>query len=319
MNDSILSNWLQIRSGRGQITEAPPLEDWMRASRQDVARVVEPFQLSVLIPSDGSRRHFLLRQLNEKNPSDNSREYLSAMGAQLVGLFRLLVSTGVKNILCPILQKPNFERGSDYVRQAAQATSAVLTGETFSRFYRDWKAEPRLYGAWDVLPPAEPARDILTALNQRLGALAGGNSRVILFGFCPGSFVDEMCARAALRAQSQGDMPSSEDLRRLCFPHGPENLDLVINADALRAGYIVPPVLDHGAQYYHLGYIPYDLSETNLRQILYDYLFLRRPEPDEGQNYSQAELREIQAHNTQNKNKVLGLGKRLGSGLWQLQ
>lgn len=319
MNDSILSSWLQIRNGRSANIEVPSLEEWLHAPRQDMARIVEAAQLTVLIPSDGSRRHFLLRQLNEKNPSDSERDYLSAMGAQLVGLFRLLVTCGVKNILCPILQKSNFERGSAYIRRAAQVTALVLTGDTFSRFYRDWKAEAHLYGGWDVLPAAEPALDVLTSLNTKLGELAGGSTRVILFGFCPGSFVDEMCVRTGAFVKANTIAPTEPDLRRACFPYGPDKLDLVINADVMRTGFIVPPVLDDGAQYYHLGYIPYDLTETNLRQILYDYLFARSPEPVEGQNYSQIELREIQAHNAQNKNKVLGLGKRLSSGLWQPQ
>ncbi|HRA01408.1 MAG TPA: hypothetical protein PLJ62_14475, partial [Thermoflexales bacterium] len=94
---------------------------------------------------------------------------------------------------------------------------------------------------------------------------------------------------------------------------------LVINTDLMRAGYIVPPVLDKGTHYYHLGYIPYDLSEQNLRQILYDYLFVRHPEPQEGANYSENELARIQEAIAENKNRVVGLGQRVGAGMWQIQ
>ena len=91
MGESILGNWLQINKQSVRDTSTrPPIEDWMRASRNDVARVVERVNLTLLIPSDGSRRHFLLRQLQQKNRSSETIEYLSAQGAQLMGLFRLL-------------------------------------------------------------------------------------------------------------------------------------------------------------------------------------------------------------------------------------
>lgn len=289
----------------------------MRASRNDVARVVERVNLTLLIPSDGSRRHFLLRQLQQKNRSSETIEYLSAQGAQLMGLFRLLFSCGVKNILCPILQSPNFERGADYVRNAAQATASVVTGDAFSRFYRDWKVETHLYGGWDVIPYGDAARDILTNLNSKLGAINSGvGERKVLYGFCPGSFVDEMCARSALFAAKNGACANSSQIRKACFPHGPDKLDVVINTDLIRTGYLVPPTLDWGAHYYHLAYMSYDLSENNLRQILYDYLFLRNPEPEEGQTYGENELRDIQTYLTRNKDRIIGLGKRVGGGYW---
>jgi len=321
MNESILSSWLKIeRQGSAKPMPVPSIEDWMSASRQDLARVVDGAQITVLVPSDGSRRHFLLRQLKQKNNSSEARDYLSAMGAQLVGLFRLLFSCGVKNILCPILQSPNFERGMDYIRTAAQSTSAVLAGEAFTRFYRDWNAEAHLYGGWDVLHGGEAVRETLQALNQKFEAFPNpGSQRKILYGFCPGTFVDEMCARVALYATKNKTYPSAEQLRQACFPFGPDKLDLVINTDLMRAGYIVPPVLDKGTHYYHLGYIPYDLSEQNLRQILYDYLFVRHPEPQEGANYSENELARIQEAIAENKNRVVGLGQRVGAGMWQIQ
>jgi hypothetical protein len=288
--------------------------DWLTLSGPELAKIVNKANLAVMVPSDGSRRHYLL---NVRRPDEvSASHYLASMGRALAQLIGRLFLHGVKTVVISMLEGPNFERSTDYVERGIAGAHAIITGETFAALYREHGVRARLCGAYDLF--CEPrVRNALQETDRTLGAMTPTGSRLLLYGFFPRRPVDEVIERSARLSLQLGRAPSHAEVHAACYPHGPGRLDALINSDWMRAGRLVPPILDEGTHYYHLNFSPYALTDEDVRAILYDLLFVRRPEPPEGVNYSPETLEAFREYAAQHGRKIIGLGRRVGPGIWQ--
>jgi hypothetical protein len=91
---------------------------------------------------------------------------------------------------------------------------------------------------------------------------------------------------------------------------------LFINTGWFRVGGTLPPVLDQGTDLYNLSILAFDLTEHDLRRILYDHLFLRNAAPEDNIPYTPDDLQELADYYAHNSQYVIGLGRLVGSGLW---
>ncbi|MGB2757526.1 MAG: hypothetical protein WBD02_07675, partial [Acidimicrobiia bacterium] len=127
--------------------------------------------------------------------------------------------------------------------------------------------------------------------------------RLLLFGMSPVSAVDELIALSK-RADAGLDRAA---IRQMSFPDGPEKADLAISYDQLRVSEVLPPLLDQGTDVYHLTYLPFELTDHDIRVILYDHLIVRPAARHDQTNYSEEDL-EMLRWSREHRDRVEGLG-----------
>jgi hypothetical protein len=278
----------------------PTLAQWLALDVARFREVVSAARVSIIAPGDGTRRFVLLRSGGEPV---NAKRYFDIAGAGLRDMLARLFGHGLDTVLCPLLPPSAFSRGPAYITQGLQACHALLGGEALSELYARCGIRARLYGGFREAGLAEPVLQLLESLERRLVEMTPTGDRLLLFGMSPVSAIDELIALS----RSAGPHLDRAAIRRLSFPDGPDKADLAISYDQLRVSEVLPPLLDHGTDVYHLTYLPFELTDHDIRVILYDHLIVRPAARHDQTNYSEDDL-EMLRWSREHRERVEGLG-----------
>lgn len=296
-------------------TATPTVDDWLHMSEGEIAALVSPRRLTVLLSIDGTRRHYLIN--TGKTQIENFDEYTRFSAEMHVRVYGMLFRMGVHTILSPILYPPNFLRGDHYLAQAVAGCEYLMKG-SFLDLYRSMKVEARMYGDYDIAPPAARVRDKLAQLATGLEQqLPNGGLHRLMYGFNAGTFAEEIAYRGARLLHEEGQVISNDSLRQACFPYGPDMVNILIGAGAFRIGSILHPVLDDGhTDLYNLKHLALDLQANTARLILYDHLYRRWASVEDNAEYTNTDLAQLALYYRDHAGEVVGLGRLVGPGIW---
>ncbi len=278
----------------------PTLAEWLSLDVARLREAVSAAHVSVVAPGDGTRRFVLLRSGGEPV---NAKRYIDIAGAGLHDMLARLFEHGLETVLCPLLPPSAFSRGEAYITHGLRACHALLASEALAELYAGCGVRARLYGGFRDAGLADPVLHLIESLDERLVEMTPTGDRLLLFGMSPVSAVDELIALSK-RADARLDRVA---IRGLSFPHGPEKADLAISYDQLRVSEVLPPLLDQGTDVYHLTYLPFELTDHDIRVILYDHLIVRPASRHDQTNYSKEDL-EMLRWSREHRNRVEGLG-----------
>ena len=278
----------------------PTLAEWLSLDVARLREAVSTAHVSIVAPGDGTRRFVLLRSGGEPV---NAKRYFDIAGAGLRDMLARLFDHGLETVLCPLLPPSAFSRGEAYITQGLRACHALLASEALAELYAGCGVRARLYGGFRNAGLAAPVLDLLEALDKRLVEMTPAGDRLLLFGMSPVSAVDELIALSK-SADAHLDRAA---IRRLSFPDGPDKADLAISYDQLRVSEVLPPLLDQGTDVYHLTYLPFELTDHDIRVILYDHLIVRPAARHDQTNYSEEDL-EMLRWSREHRDRVEGLG-----------
>ncbi len=300
-----------------KLVSRPELREWLSMPCAELATYVLPRKLAMMVSIDGTQRHYLLN-----TPAENARisdydAYARHNANAYARVFNLLFALGVHSVLTTMLFPPNFQRDEASLRRMMAMSQIFLTKEPFATVYRDHQAQARLFGDYDLAQAATPIRKELQTLDNEIAALTPGRERLLLLGYCAGSFADEQIARTLQLRADLNRSPTADELRLACFPHGPDRIDIYVAAGWLRVGGVLPPLLDKGAtDIYILSHLALDLTEYEARRILYDHLFLRWAANEDRVGYSPEDLAVLPTFYDTHRDHVTGVGQLVGPGLW---
>jgi hypothetical protein len=296
----------------------PPDRDaWLQQPEEQIAKQLAPLGLSVLMPTDGSRRAF--QAMRNANPALTRADYVPLLGARLAQLVAQWFALGVRCVIAHMFERDVFARGTPYVVQGVQAAQHILAGDTFAALYAQYDVRATVGGNWDVagLPADEKAalRTFEAAISAR--SVPAGQ-RLLLAPFQPLGFVDEILRRQRVLIAAGDPAPDVAAVRRAAYPLGPARVDILLNNDAMRPGNYLSPLLDTDTNLYQLSFGVYDLTAAHMRSILYDAAYLRRGPLPDGALYGPDDARAFAAHAAAQRGRIAGLGRQIGPGIWQL-
>jgi len=300
------------------MTAHPTLETWLGWPREQVAECVREAHLSIKIALDGTTRHYLLADAEAVGRPIDFEAYARHGARITLQLLDRLFSCGLETVLVLNVWPADIVRRAEHLQKVVGYSRQFVLGTEAIESYARWQVRARLYGNFDISPVLAGVRPQLTALDLELAKCTSGQ-RLLLWGYSGGNALDEIIMRSVQLSASLGRPPSENEVRRACFPHGPETLDLYIGSGWLRIGNAdLPPALNGGrTDVYSLSVLPFDLSEHQLRTILYDRLFRRAvlAATDEA-GYEDLSLAALRSFYEQHKQTVLGIGQLVGPGFW---
>ena len=297
----------------------PTLDEWLNYSQTQIAEYVQKRKVSLMLSIDGTQRFYLTHRPEEEDDTPlNFQEYVEFVIKPMAQLYNLIYTLGVNTVLTTVLLPSNFERAGKYAIKAIEQSYGAFGGALFQEIYRLHNVKVALWGDYDVAPAAEPVRPYIEGLRESLVSVSSPNpTNSLLLGFCAGTATQEITRRSHMLQDAGVMEPTDEELRKACFAHGPERLDILIEAGWLKVGGLVPPLLDGGhTDTYDLAFLVLDLDEATLRRILYDHLFLRGAWSDDKQNYSSSDIKAMRIYYQANQGRLIGLGHLVEPGLW---
>ena len=287
--------------------QRPSLSEWLGWPTQRMAAWLRARPQPVVMgwPFNGTRRWYLSHRLRHPDAAD----YLTVMGRRQAEMHRMVFDHGVGVLVAPHFGTELLGRGPEYTLYALGGLT-LLAEDPVYREMHEAGLRVRFYGDYREKLEDEPVlRPVLEACAMLEDATASGDGPLLLIGL----FADaphETLARLSVEfaATHDGRPPDRAELIEAYYGLPIPDIGLYLGF-AQHAVFDVP-LLATGEEDLYATLAPSpDLTQRQLRQILYDHLLERRiPEPDYAQLSPEA-LKELTDYGQHSKGITLGLGR----------
>lgn len=271
---------------------------------------------------NGTRRWLLSRLAQNAALSDSSTAtaYAELVTQQFVDVLDLLYSHGIHTIICPAITMPNLKRGDAYIDDyLLSSIEHFLLSEQLETLITKHDLFITDYGEMDeVLNVDQKVRVDLARDRVRVLSQKRAKSRLFV-GFCAADSAN--AALIACRSLINKGL-NLKDLTRnaLVKEYYGENIErvhLAISHGRMSA-HSTPFMMAGEDMYFQTSPSLY-LSESSLRRVLFDYLFSRNIDDLNYDSVPTVSWEWIGKYYEQNKNEIVGLGRRSVDGkIWAI-
>jgi adenosine tuberculosinyltransferase len=294
--------------------DPPGLSEWLGWPAERVSRWVsaQPEPVVMGWPYNGTRRWFVAHR--RRNPG--AKDYLKVLIRRQAELHRLIFANGVSVILAPSFGAETLKRGEAYTRYALGGLARLPDDEVY-RAMIDSGVRIRFYGDYEEALAAPHLGSALEACLTLTDASASGEGPLLLIGL----FADDpypTIARLSVEfAGREGRPPNRAELIEAYYGLPVPDLSLYV-------GFAQPemfdvPLLSTGLEHLYATLNPSpDLTERQLREILYDHLVTRQAAPVDYDALSPEAQLELAEYAERRKGSTLGIGRIDPlTGLWR--
>jgi adenosine tuberculosinyltransferase len=294
--------------------DPPCLQEWLGWPTERVSEwiFVQPEPVVMGWPFNGTRRWYTAYR--RRNP--DAKDYLGVLIRRQAELHRLIFAHGVSVILAPSFGAETLKRGEAYTRYALAGLSRLPDDEVY-RALMDSGVRISFYGNYKEALTVAGLRSALETCEMLTDATASGGGPLLLIGL----FADDpypTIARLSVEfAEREGRPPGRAELIEAYYGLPVPDLSLYV-------GFAQPemfdvPLLTTGLEHLYatLGPSP-DLTERQLREILYDHLVTRRSPPVDYDALSPEAQLGLAEYAERCKGDTLGIGRIDPlTGLWR--
>lgn len=280
------------------------------------ALVAESGPLVAVFPINGTRRWYLLKCLAGEFDAQR-QSYLQVMEERHIAMYRLFFEQGVHTLLTPIFGPDLLDRGDDYLRLSIEGIARLVSEPHFLNFYDQFQVRVRFYGDYRRFLEATPYAWLIERIDEISQRTAGHTRNRLFFGMFANDPSEQLAAFGAQYFQQHQQLPNRDTLVRLYYGEYVDPVSFFIGFDRLSA--FDMPLLATGSEDLYFTVSPsLELTARQLREILYDHLYLRKtPEPDYETLPTEA-LTWMANFYSENKERTLGVGRLVG-GIWYPQ
>lgn len=291
----------------------PRLEEWLDWSREDVARWVSAQQRPVVMgwPFNGTRRWYLLRRREHRSGDD----YVTTIIRRQAEQHRLVFGHGVRVIVAPHFGAELLRRGEAYTRTifggVLRFGDDPVNQELFASGLRI-----RFYGDYEGVLDTPAFRPMLQACANLAAATASGDGPLLLIGLFADAPYPRLARLSVEFAEKHGRPPGREELIEAYYGLPVPDLGLYLGYSQ-PALFDVPLIATGNVDLYATLTPSADLTERQLREILYDHLVTRRMPHDDYEMLPDEALLAMAEYNERYKGATLGIGRVDPlTGLW---
>lgn len=289
-------------------------EEFLSLSTQEVAGIVAAHgSHTCVFPFNGTRRWFLLEHGRE-NHENPMQAYVDLTSKAYVKIYEMLFEHGLDTIVAPIFGGEILNRGDEYMEQIGASMKLLAEHPSFVEFYEKCDVRVHFYGNYRRELAHTPYAH-LTDIFDNLTLKTADNRRHRLFYGVFGNDATEMIAELSVEYhQKEKRIPNRRDLIELYYGEYIEKADLFIGFEKFNV--FDYPLLGWGEEslYFTLAPSLY-MNEVLLRNILYDFLYLR---PVQEPNYFIMPAEDFEAMRSfyeANREAAYGIGEIHG-GIW---
>ena len=263
---------------------------------------------------NGTRRWFMLE--HAPSPDNFAAAYFEATSKRLVELCQLLFDHGLKTLLLPAFNPHLMARGSHYLKMMGEALPQLTSHPRFLDLYRSYEVRVRFYGDHRQCLADTPYAHMSQKFDNLTAQTLAHDKHHLFFGVCAHDASETLAALAIAYYQVHGQTPDKRTLVEMYYGEYIPPANIFISSGKPHASDM--PLMTAGKEQLYFSVAPaFYMDQSQLRAILYDYLYTRtvkRSDYEALQSEDWAKLREFfQA----NLGKTLGVGaKKKAWDMW---
>ena len=288
-----------------QADNTPGLEEWFSRPRQEVSGWVKSASEPLVIgwPFNGTRRWYLLHSL--QNPSSES--YVRTVVREQAKRQSLLFELGTSAILAPCFGYELLGRGEEYTYAVAEAIFEIGK-DPINRAMFERGVRLRFYGDYEQMLDTPRLRPMLDECHKLMERTAGNRGPLLLLGLFADSPHERIAQMSIDFYKRQGRAPDRQELIREYY--GVEVYDLSLYIGFARPALFDVPLITTGEEDLYATLAPSpEVTERQLREILYDHLVLKRVEEADYESFSEESIERLREYSEAHREQTLGVGR----------
>ncbi len=226
-------------------------------------------------PFNGTRRWYLLH--GERPP--NADDYVATLIRRQAELHRLVFDHGVSVIMAPGFGRELLARGTDYTRLVLGGLLRLADDAVYDEMFASG-LRIRFYGDLEEVLDTPTFRPMLEECARLTSATARGDGPLLLIGLFADAPYPKLARLSVEFARRRGRPPDRQELIEAYY--GVDVPDLGFYLGFAQPALFDVPLVATGQEDLYATLTPSpNLTEPQLREMLYDHLVARRtPDPD---------------------------------------
>jgi tuberculosinol/isotuberculosinol synthase len=289
-------------------------ETFLKLSTSDVAMLVRAAGPQVCVfPINGTRRWFMFEH-GHKVDGNSGPTYVDIIAKRHIEIYQLCFSHGLDTLLTPIFGGELLHRGEEYLQIAADGISRVATHPDFLSFYQKYEVRVRFYGDYRKQFKGTPFAYLSDLFDHITKETAQNNRYRLFYGVFANDPVETVAEFSVRHFQKNGIIPSRKEVVAQYYGEDIDPATIFIGFDKFSV--FDYPLINLGEENLYFTVAPsLYLDESQLRNILYDHIFLRHAEELDYAQMSRQNLLTMRNFYQANRESTMGIGE-LRDGIW---
>lgn len=290
------------------------LENFINLSSEEIAKIVRAGESQACVfPFNGTRRWFLL-EYGRENHADPAQAYIDLTSKRYIEMYEMLFDHGLDTVIAPVFGSEILTRGDEYMEQIGSGMALLAEHPYFLSFYERYDVRVHFYGDYRK-SLAGTRYAYLTELFDEVSQKTADNKSYRLFYGVFGTDATETIAELSVQYhQNTGCIPTRQELIELYYGEYIEKANIFIGFEKFNV--FDYPMLSWGEESLYFTVAPsLYMNERQLRNILYDYMYLR---PIQDPNYFNMPTEDFEAMRRfyeVHRETTFGIGEMHG-GIW---
>jgi len=289
-------------------------EKFLNLSTEEITNIVRSGGSRVCVfPFNGTRRWFLLEHGRE-NHADPAQAYIDLTSKSYIKIYEMLFDYGLDTVIAPVFGGEILNRGNEYMEQIGVGMKLLAEHPYFLEFYEKYDVRVHFYGDYRKELSKTPyayLADIFDDLTQKTAK----NKRCRLFYGVFGSDATETIAELSVQYyQEKNRIPTRRELIELYYGEYIEKADIFVGFEKFNV--FDYPMLGWGEESLYFTIAPsLYMNENLLRNILYDYIYLRPVQDPDYFTMPKDDFEAMRSFYEANREVAFGVGEMRG-GIW---
>jgi tuberculosinol/isotuberculosinol synthase len=293
----------------------PALEKFLQLPTEDIAKLVRASgSKAAVFPFNGTRRWFLLEYGRDFDEGNAAKTYVELTAQAYIATYKLVFDYGIDNIVAPVFGGEIMNRGEGYMREIGAGMSLLATHPAFLEFYKEYNIRVHFYGEYRKLLEQTSYAYICESFDEITRQTSHHTGRSLFYGVCAEDATESIAQLSVTHYQKTGKIPSRRELIETYYGEYIEKADIFIGFEKLNV--FDYPMLGWGEESLYFTAAPsLYMSESQLRTILYDYIYLRPVQDPDYFTMPTEDFEYMRKFYTANREATFGVGEMV-RGIW---
>lgn len=290
------------------------LKEFLQLSDQQATQLVRSSGSQVCVfPFNGTRRWFLLEH-GAKKFDDWMEAYNDLTGKRYIEMYQMLFDHGVDTVVAPVFGGDIMERGQEYMEKIGSALSRLAEYSDFIDFYKTHDIRVHFYGDYRKKFSSTPYSYLTDLFDRITEETAPHKTNRLFYGIFASDATETLAELSVEYFHKNARIPSRRELIEQYYGEYIEKADFFIGFEKFSV--FDYPMLNLGEENLYFTAAPsLYMTKRQLREILYDHLFLRPVEEPDYSEMSREEMATMKNFYELNRDVTYGVGK-IRNGIW---
>jgi adenosine tuberculosinyltransferase len=289
-------------------------ENFLKLPTEEVAKIVRAGGSKVCVfPFNGTRRWFLL-EYGRDFDGDAAQNYVELTTQGYINTYKLVFDYGIDTIVAPVFGGEIMNRGDEYMREIGANMTLLATHPLFIEFYEMYGIRVHFYGDYRKKLSKTPYAYICDSFDEITDKTAQNEKRRLFYGVWADAATETIAELSVDHFQMTGNIPSRQELIEKYYGEFIEKADIFIGFEKFNV--FDYPMLGWGEESLYFTVSPsLYLNERQLRNILYDYIYLRPVQDPDYFTMPEKDFEAMRQFYEANQETTFGIGEMRG-GIW---